>query len=70
MALKEQLDFLVEVFLENRRGLHLLTAEKAGLSLERRMLSLCKAIRNSQRHGPTAKGMNYEKQRKTSKFLG
>ena len=34
------------------------------------MLLLYKPIRNSQGHGPTAKGMNLKKERATSKFLG
>ena len=38
--------------------------------LEWRMLLLYKPIRNSQGHGPTAKGMNLKKERATSKFLG
>ena len=38
--------------------------------LEKRMLLLCKPVRNSQGYGPTAKGTDHKKERGTSKFLG
>ena len=70
VALQDQLDSLAEVgFTGEARP----TDSWKGRTLpplKWRMLLLCKPIRNSQGHGPTAEGTNHEKERGTSKFLG
>ena len=43
--------------------------ERTPLLFEWRMLLLCKPIRSSQGHGPTAKGTNHKEERETNYFL-
>ena len=43
--------------------------ERTLLLFEWRMLLLCKPIRSSQGHGPTAKGTNHKEERETNYFL-